>query len=222
TTPITPDASLSLLKTAGTPSGNAVGDTIAYSFLVTNTGNVTIGDLVVSDPLLAVAPVCPVTTLAPGASTTCTGSYTLTQADIDNGEVVNSATAGGTPPASPGNPAPPPVDTPPSTTTTPITPDASLSLLKTAGTPSGNAVGDTIAYSFLVTNTGNVTIGDLVVSDPLLAVAPVCPVTTLAPGASTTCTGSYTLTQADIDNGEVVNSATAGGTPPASPGNPAP
>ncbi|QOW24193.1 Ig-like domain-containing protein [Lysobacter sp. H23M47] len=206
TTPITPAASLSLLKT-GSANGNAVGDTISYSFLVTNTGNVTIDDLVVTDPLLAVAPICPVTTLAPGASTTCTADYTLTQADIDGGEVVNTATAGGK------TPGDDPIDSPPSTVTTPITPAASLSLVKT-GSANGNAVGDTISYSFLVTNTGNVTIDDLVVTDPLLAVAPICPVTTLAPGASTTCTADYTLTQADIDAGEVVNTATAGGKTP--------
>ena len=66
---------------------------------------------------------------------------------------------------------------------------------------------------FLVTNTGNVTLTGVTVDDPL--VGPVsCPVTTLAPGASTTCTATYTLTQADVDAGTVDNTATVTGTPP--------
>ncbi|MGW2847253.1 DUF7507 domain-containing protein [Streptomyces sp. NPDC001274] len=36
---------------------------------------------------------CEATTLAPGASTTCTGTYTVTRADAVRGEVVNTAVA---------------------------------------------------------------------------------------------------------------------------------
>ena len=49
------------------------GDTIAYTFVVTNTGNVTLDSVAVDDPLVG-AVSCPVTTLAPGASTTCTAT----------------------------------------------------------------------------------------------------------------------------------------------------
>src|SRR5690606_28533724 len=171
TAPLFPDTTLFRSKTAGTPSGNAVGDTIAYSFLVTNTGNVTLTGIAVNDPLLAVAPVCPVTTLAPGASTTCTGSYTLTQADIDNGEVVNSATAGGTPPNDP------PIDSPPSTTDTPIAGEpsiASAKVMSANGDEDGSGtvtVGYTLSYSIPVTNTGNVTLTDVEISDALITPA---------------------------------------------------
>ena len=65
-----------------------------------------------------------------------------------------------------------------------------------------------------MTNTGNVTITGIVVNDAQLDAAAVCPVTTLAPGASTTCTGTHTITQAEVDAGTVDNSATATGTPP--------
>ncbi len=49
--------------------------------------------------------------------------------------------------------------------------------------------------------------------DPTVG-AVLCPVTTLAPDASTTCTATYTLTQADVDAAAVVNIATAYGNPP--------
>ncbi|MGQ0801345.1 MAG: DUF7507 domain-containing protein, partial [Pseudomarimonas sp.] len=212
-TPIAPNPSITVVKTAGTPSGNTAGSTIAYSFLVTNTGNVTLTGIVINDAQLDAAAVCLATTLAPSATTTCTGTHTLTQAEIDAGTANNSATVTGTPPG--GNP---PVTSPPSETVTPIPANPSISVVKTAGMPSGNTAGSTIAYSFLVTNTGNVTLTGIVINDAQLDAPAVCPVTTLAPLATTTCTGTHTLTQAEVDAGTSNNTATATGTPPG--GNP--
>src|SRR5258705_9012966 len=41
-----------------------------------------------------------------------------------------------------------------------------------------------------------------------------CPATSLAPGAQEVCTGTYAITQGDIDAGKVDNTATGTGTPP--------
>ena len=61
------------MKTAGTPvdvNGNGItdaGDTIAYSFVVTNTGNVPLNGVVVNDTKLSATPIaCTPTTIAPG------------------------------------------------------------------------------------------------------------------------------------------------------------
>ncbi|MCW1060953.1 hypothetical protein OJ593_10610, partial [Streptococcus anginosus] len=64
-----------------------------------------------------------------------------------------------------------------------------------------------------VSNSGNVTLSGVVVSDPLLG-GELGTITTLAPGASQRVTGTYTLTQADVDRGSLENTATATGTDP--------
>ena len=74
---------------------SAAGESVAYEFVVTNTGNVTLTAITVTDVLTAPAGpaltvVCPVTTLAPAASTTCTATYTVTQADVDAGSIANT------------------------------------------------------------------------------------------------------------------------------------
>ena len=209
-TPIAAGPAITLDKQAGAivdgdGNGPDVGDTIDYTFVVTNTGNVTLDSVSVDDPKVGTV-TCPVTVLAPAASTTCTATYILTQADVDAGEVVNVATATGTDPTGTDVNAE-------DTTTTPIEPVPVITLDKQAGVPSGANAGDTIAYSFVVTNTGNVTLDPVTVDDPKVG-AVTCPVTTLAPGVAMTCTATYTLSQADVDAGEVLNVATVTGTDP--------
>ena len=75
-------------------------ETISYSYLVTNTGNVTLTSVAVDDPTLG--PVtCPPPTvrgLVPNASVTCAANsaYTVTPEDVDRGFVTDTATATGT------------------------------------------------------------------------------------------------------------------------------
>ena len=217
----TPVPGLALLKTAEPSTVTAAGQTVVYHYRVTNTGNTTLTGVSAADIAFSgsgTPPVvtCPVTTLAPGESTTCTGAYVITQADADAGSVVDTATASGTPPTGP------PVTSSPSTATVTIVSLSSLALLKTAQPPTVTAAGQTVVYHYRVTNTGNTTLTGVSVTDtafsgtgtpPLVT----CPVTTLAPGANTTCTGPYDVTQADIDAGSVVDTATASGTPPSGP-----
>ena len=88
--------------TAANTAGKAdAGETISYSFLVTNTGNVTLTGVAVTDPKLGSAVTCNPTTLAPGANATCTpaAAYTVTSGDVAAGKpVINTATASGQPP----------------------------------------------------------------------------------------------------------------------------
>jgi hypothetical protein len=197
-----------------------VGETITYSYVVTNTGNVTVAAVSVTDPTLGhvtcPAPAAP--GLAPGDSLTCTAdkTYTVTQSDVDDGSVSDTATAAGT--DTHGKPSPP---SDPSTVTVPSKPSPQVELVKTAAVaPSadqaGVKVGDKITYSYKVTNVGNVDLATLAVSDPTGGKVS-CPVPAapgLAPGDSETCTAddTYTVTQADVDAGAVTDTATATGT----------
>ena len=225
-TPIEQNPSLSIVKSSA-PGPYTGGGVIAYSFLVTNTGDVTLTEVAVNDPILdAPGAICPVTTLAPGASTTCTGSYTVQQADVEAGDVYNVATAGGTPPGSPTNPNPPDVDSPPDDENTPIEQNPSMTVIKTITSTGPYSEDSVIAYQFVVTNTGDVTLTGVTLTDPLPglsvpACAPVQPAI-LAPTETMTCTANYTVTEADVQNGSVLNTATVSGQPPGSPTNPNP
>jgi len=198
---------LSILKASTTTQLPPLDDTIPYTFLVTNIGDVTITGIAVTD-VKTTGVSCPATTLAPGISTTCTGSHTIVQGDIDAGEVVNTATVVGTPPS--GTPIPPVTS---NELTIPSDQNPALSIVKTSTTSAILAVDEVVPYTFTVTNIGNVTMSAITVTDPN-ASGISCPVTTLAPGISTTCTGSHTVTQEDVDAGEVVNTATVAGTTP--------
>ena len=172
-------ASFTLAKHASVAdtNGNTVigdaGDTITYTFEVTNTGTVDLTNVVVSDPKLP-GLICTVPTLAVGATQSCAASnntYVITAADVTAGKVTNTATAKATPP---GNITPPTATSPEVDTPTAATPVASFTLAKHASVAdtNGNTVtgdeGDTITYTFDVTNTGTVALTNVIVSDPKL------------------------------------------------------
>ncbi|WP_172982587.1 hypothetical protein [Phyllobacterium sp. SYP-B3895] len=157
TTPITAAPGLVLEKKVASPSGTTAGSTIAYSFTVKNTGNVTLKNIRLTDKLVdALVSGDPIAELAPGAfdDKTFTALYTLKQADIDAGKVDNAATVTGTLPSGSDISSDGAV-------TTPIVAAPGLVLEKKTGPPSGNTVGSTITYSFTVKNTGNVTLKNI-------------------------------------------------------------
>src|SRR5690625_1439229 len=202
-TVLVPNPSLELNKSgAEQPDGS-----ITYTFTVENTGNVTLTDVEIDDAQLGISglAVTP-STLAPGQTGTAefTG-YAPSQAELDAGEVVNTATATGTDPGS--NPI-----SDDDTETTPLTQSPSLLLSKVGALESDG----TVTYTFEVENTGNVTLTNVEIDDAQLGISglAVTP-STLAPGQTGTAefTG-YIPTQAELDAGEVVNIATATGTDP--------
>ncbi len=237
-TPVPLNPMISILKTGTFQDENGdgfsqPGETISYSFVITNTGNVTLTNVNVTDALVTVSGT-PIPSLAPGESnsTAYTATYTITQADIDAGVLENTAIATGTDPS--GNPTMDMSDDPqnptdddpdgdgdpddPTMTTLPQNPDISLLKVGTFNDENGDGFGqpgETISYAFTVSNTGNVTLTNVTVNDPLVAVQG-GPIATFPPGAvdNTTFSGTYSITQLDIDTGLIENTALATGTDP--------
>jgi LPXTG-motif cell wall-anchored protein len=215
--PVTPAPAIELVKTGELVGTGEVGDTIEFTLTATNTGNVTLTDVAIDDPLPGLSELVyswpgEPGVLAPGESVTATATYTLTQADVEAGDVDNTATVEGTPPSGE------PVDAT-DEVTVPTSPAPAIDLVKEATLEGDGAVGDTIAYSFTATNTGNVTLTDVVIDDPLPGLSELSyewpgEPGVLAPGESVTASATYTLTQADVDAGRVDNTATVTGSSP--------
>jgi len=201
--PITQSPKLSIEKTGvfddGTDGITNPGDLITYTFKVTNTGNLTLTGITVTDPLLGGAITsCSATVLAVGADMTCTATYAITQADIDAGKVDNTAIADSEE-----------SEEAKDDETVELEQSPELSIVKTANPITYNKVGDKISYSYVVTNTGNVTLkGPFTVTDDKTDTS--CPEPeSLAPNGSITCGATYTITQADLESQSVTNIAFA-------------
>ncbi len=199
-----------------------VGETILYSFSVKNIGNVALTNIIVTDPLVAVVGGPISLNAGQEDGTTFTAVYTVTQTDVDTGFIENQATAEGIAPngdmvsdQSDDNSY---LENDP-TITVLCENNPSISLVKTGEFNDENGdgasdVGETISFAFAVTNTGNVTLYNITITDLLPGIELLGgPIAVLQPGEtdSTTFTATYTITQQDIDNGEVVNLATATG-----------
>ncbi|WP_194778682.1 DUF7507 domain-containing protein, partial [Pararhodonellum marinum] len=163
------DNALEVTKTAATASYAAVGDLLEYTITVENTGNTTLTNIVVEDPQTGFNTT--IATLAPGATESFNVSYTVTQADIDNGSFTNTATATAADGTTESD----------SATVNAVT-DNSIELTKTAATASYAAVGDLLEYTITVENTGNTTLTNVVVEDPQTGLNTT--IATLAPGAT--------------------------------------
>jgi uncharacterized repeat protein (TIGR01451 family) len=161
--------SLNITKDAamadGGPAADAAGDVINYTITVANTGNTTLTDVTVTDPYADADPTYvsgDVNTdgeLDVGEAWSYTATHTVTQAEIDsngggNGLLENTATADS---AETGE------DT--DDATVPVDQNKALHIEKDADLTVVDTVGQTITYAYLVTNTGNAVISNVVVAD---------------------------------------------------------
>jgi uncharacterized repeat protein (TIGR01451 family) len=221
------------IKTAtldfGTDNQPTVGDVITYHFAVTNTGNVTLAPVTMTDTKAVFSPTATIATLAPGATdTSLVATHALTAADLLAGQYQNQSTVTGRTPKT-GNISALSDDDDLISHDPTIVQWPSIALIKTVNVTGPNKVngakdvngngftdaGDTIEYTFKVINTGKFVLNNIVVTDPLMPTGiSGAPLNGLAPGASdsTHFTGLYTITQDDVNRGHVDNTAKVEGT----------
>ena len=157
---------LSINKTSSVGTVSSAGTVITYSIKVNNTGNTLLSPVTVADPLGTV--VCPVSgnatiaSLAAGTNQTCTLSYTVPQTVLNNngggdGDIDNTATASATYSGSPvsGN----------GSAAVLLTISPALTITKTPNTAGPVNAGNTIGYTYRITNTGNVNLANIAVTD---------------------------------------------------------
>lgn len=150
------------------------GAILRYTMTVVNTGNVTLHDVHITDELVddavtfdwdsSTVAATGTGILAPGEKVTATATYAVTNDDIDDAFVLNEATVHGTSPndddVSDTDDARTDIEHAPAIA---IVKDVDKAMLE-----GDEAVaGMTLTYSFTITNTGNVTLNDVKLSDNL-------------------------------------------------------
>lgn len=212
----------------GTP-GISAGDTIDYVITVNNNGltdltNVSLADTLTQSgvptnlvPVFSSGDTNGDVIVNAGETWTYTVSYTLTQANVDDGDDLSNTVSVTTDQIGPRD----------ATHDQPLTgiPE-SYTMTKIANLVDGDGdnladAGEVINYTFRFTNTGNRTIANLRTVDPLPGLSTIScandgdvdgDIDLLAPGQTLDCSASYTVQSSDIASGSVVNSATTSAT----------
>ncbi|KQO61357.1 DUF7507 domain-containing protein [Curtobacterium sp. Leaf261] len=224
-----PSGRVSLAIESG--SGHVVGSEVTFVATVENLGNVTMHDLVVDHgpgtsgedaapthaapthaaPTHAAAKdaaskhaaatdaaaTCTTTTIAPATAAECRFIRTLTQDDVDAGLVSEVASADVTTPAGER------LTLASANATETIAPEISADIRLSADATPPLRQGQTVTFTTSVENTGTVTLHGLSARDQRRDTAQECAATVLAPGTSTTCTETRTVSATDVDAGRL-------------------
>ena len=215
------------------------GETIHYTLIVTNTGNQTLENVEITDTLNAAGTISniqgadskqdgkvtifTISSLAPKAEATITYDYVVQEAD--KGNTISNAAVG-----TPANPENPDGEKPEDNTDNPVeNPKLEVkkdivSITAADGTQKDKAgkadLNDIITYSVTVTNTGNVKLTNVKITDSLegiqLAEGQSFDLGILEAGEAKTVTYTYQVKESDLGK-SILNTATATGDVPEDP-----
>jgi gliding motility-associated-like protein/uncharacterized repeat protein (TIGR01451 family) len=195
---------LTLIKRAASSSYSSIGEVIHYTITIRNTGNISLTGIRVNDPITGLNQV--VATLLPGASYSISTTHVVVQNDLNDGHIDNTATAeysysGNSYRVS-------------DNVRVIAAQNPELRIRKSASETTFTAAGDIIHYNVNVTNTGNVTITDVIPSDPNTILSCTGAPFVLTPGASRSCSAIHVITSNDVVNGQYSNTASVTGLSP--------
>lgn len=187
------------------PAVITAGTKIPYQYVVTNAGITPVKTLSISDDKNVVA-TCGRTTLDPAPATTsittCSGTYTVTTTDVQNGSVTNNATANAFKSDNT------PVQSDKATVTVPL--KSALAISKSVTTPAPYVIGQQVSYAYSVTNASSQVFNLAVSDDRVVANGVICNKTTLSPGEIAQCTAATTIAAGQIAaDGTLTNTAVA-------------
>lgn len=191
---------------------------LAYEIVVTNTGNTSLTDIQINDTLpdgsvgLLTGPEIDSGVngvLDVGESWEFVGEYQSNQDEIDAGTDLTNTVSVATAEAGNQN----------ATAVTSVVQKAEIEVAKSSDAVDFTAVGDSISYTIVVTNTGNVKLSNIVVSDPLADVnSLICPLdssTILLPAEKITCTATRTVSESEVVGTQISNQASVSSQDPA-------
>jgi hypothetical protein len=183
----------------------AAGSQVAWTYVVTSGANEDLVDVVVSDDQ-AEAVNCPANELAPGESMTCSATGIAVV-----GPYANIGTVTATPPAGPDISATDPSHYFGGTPSVTIEKRTNGHNADTAPGPY-IAIGAPVTWTYEVSNTGNVTLDTISVTDNQGVVVD-CDLASLDPGNSMTCTATGTAIEGQYGNIGTVTASPPGGLP---------
>ncbi|MGI6374891.1 MAG: PKD domain-containing protein [Anaerolineae bacterium] len=189
-------ASIEVTKSTDFEGLATLGDVIDYTIEVDNTGPVGVEDLMVTDEMLGTLTYesgdnNEDEVLDPDETWVYSGSYEVTVEDICWTGLLNTASAEGV--ATCGAQ----VEDDSDEVTVGMTYHAELTVDKTTTLVGKAKSGDTVQYAIKVTNTGNVTLYDVTVTDLMLGIVADTSIGDLAPDGSETIYGSYKVQSGD-------------------------
>jgi len=183
---------------------------LSYEIKVENIGNTSLTDVLLSDTLpdgtaaIVTGPLAD--TGLPGIvdvgeSWIFMAQYSASQADIDAGNALTNTVSVSTTEAGSQE----------DTATTTVSQAPEITLLKTAAETNYTAAGNTVNYTLTASNTGNVVLSNIIVTDPIAdpnSLACDLPMPfSLAPAEQAVCTAVRTATAGDVDALQIDNQA---------------
>ncbi|MBN1995424.1 MAG: PKD domain-containing protein, partial [Anaerolineae bacterium] len=179
---------------AGLPA--QVGDTITYTYYITNTGTVTLYTITLDDDKLGLTSLTP-PPLAPGSSKVFTDTTIVVENDLLYSFLTNTVAVTGVNTLSE-------ITVATDTASVPLTYTIGITVVKTASQATASP-GDTVTYTYRITNTGDITLTVILYDDELDTYPPLSAMT-VAPQNSVTGTAVKLVNAGDLP-GPIVNTA---------------